>query len=158
MDTRLCQLCILLHFDCFRGQARAEHEPLFSHRPSHLSVKQHNMTHAFANGHLLGPNYFLQPCFPATLQVDVSSVLGSFSPGSAKTKWHTTKCFKHSSLTCLLPCIVDSRWISILFKNPVWQLGLWGMLSLSQRSMCTFHNICLTSLLYFNIWQTALSY
>lgn len=117
MDTRLCQLCILLHFDCFRGQARAEHEPLFSRRPSHLSVKQHNMTHAFANGHLLGPNYFLQPCFPATLQVDVTSVLGSFSPGLAKTKWHAAICFKHSSLACLLSCIVDSRWISILFKS-----------------------------------------
>lgn len=113
------------------------------------------MTHAFANGHLLGPNYFLQRCFPATLQVDVTSVLGSFSPGLAKTKWHATKCFKHSSLTCLLPCIVDSRWISILFKNPVWQLGLWGMLSLSQRSMCTFHNICLTSLQKPNYYFTS---
>lgn len=44
MDTRLCQLCLLLHFDCFWWQARAEHEPPFSRRPSHLSMKQLNMT------------------------------------------------------------------------------------------------------------------
>lgn len=66
MDTRLCQLCLLLHFDCFWWQARAEHEPLFSCRPSHLSMKQLNMT-CFCT------DPFMESWFPATFQTDVTS-------------------------------------------------------------------------------------
>lgn len=65
MDTRLCQLCLLLHFDCFWWQTRAGHEPPFSCRPSHLSMKQLNMT-CFCRWLLFCPHYFMESWFPAT--------------------------------------------------------------------------------------------
>ena len=72
MDTRLCQLCLLLHFDCFWWQARAEHEPPLSCRPSHLSMKQLNMT-CFCKWLHFCPDHLMEPWFPATSQTDVTS-------------------------------------------------------------------------------------
>lgn len=125
-NTRLCQLCILLRFDCFGGQARAEHGPLCSCGPSHLSLKQHNMTHTFANGHLLAPKmtffFLFKVVIPSRFWKEGRYRFGSWPRNLFQSKCHCTFCcdLKVSygyyrlaiTLQCFVGRLVSGEWFS----------------------------------------------
>lgn len=93
MDTRLCQLCFFITFWLLWMEARAEREPPLSCRPSHLSMKQLNMT-SFCKCLHFCPDCFVHSPLSATRQKNVSSERHSFGQ-SCFRETSTRITFKH---------------------------------------------------------------
>lgn len=93
MDTRLCQPCFFITFWLLWMEARAEREPPLSCRPSHLSMKQLNMT-SFCKCLHFCPDCFVHSPLSATRQKNVSSERHSFGQ-SCFRETSTRITFKH---------------------------------------------------------------
>lgn len=137
--------CTLIALEGRQGQNT---NLLCSCRPSHLSLERHNMTHAFANGHLLAPEKWL---YTAAIARRFSEGrrhrFGSRPRNQFRSKSHSR--WRWDAEASRVSCCVLQSWngFANYFQTLFWQVGLRGMLFFSSKEfVCTFRTIFIVTL------------